>query len=275
MSSAVEQCIRTPRGAHLPPVSKGNVMFNLNLPLFLSASATVVNAETSAERIKTIVLVHGAFADGSSWDKVTPLLEAKGYRVIAVHEPLSSLEADVAATRRAIEQAHGPVLLVGHSYGGFVITEAGTNDKVKGLVYIAAFAPDNGESINDVYKGKPAPEWLPEAVVDSAGFAWLPHETVKTKFAQDLGPAEVSLLTAKQGPTALKIFDDHITTAAWRTRPCWFVRPDQDHIIASDLQAAMAKRAGARVTNLPSSHVAMLSHPKEVAAVILSAAAAN
>lgn len=250
-------------------------MLKLALPLFVIASATIARADTPPESIKTIVLVHGAFADGSSWDKVTPLLEAKGYRVIAVNEPLSSLAEDVAATTRAIEVATGPVLLVGHSYGGFVITEAGTHDKVKGLVYIAAFAPDDGESINDIYKGKPAPEWVPTAVIDSGGFAWLPRDTVKTMFAQDLSRAEVSLLTTKQGPTSMKIFDGRITKAAWHTRPSWFVRPGQDHMIASDLQAEMAKRAGAKVTNLKSSHVVMLSHPKDVAAVILAAASAK
>lgn len=226
----------------------------------------------SNNNISTIVLVHGAFADGSSWDKVAPMLEAKGYRVIAVHMPLSSLEADVAATRRAIEVAPGPVLLVGHSYGGVVITEAGNDPKVTGLVYVAAFALDNGESINDLLEGKPAPAWVATAVVDSGGFAWLPHATVTSQFAQDLPGAEINRVAAKQGPIALKIFDDHITTAAWRTKPAWFIRPDADHMIDPVGQEAMAKRAGAKVTNLSSSHVPMLSQPEAVASVILTAA---
>jgi pimeloyl-ACP methyl ester carboxylesterase len=249
-------------------------MSKLSLPLLLIASATIANADPRPP-IKTIVLVHGAFADGSSWDKVTPLLEAKGYKVVAVHQPLSSLEADVAATRRAIEVAPGPVLLVGHSYGGFVITEAGTNDKVTGLVYISAFAPDNGESINDLFKNKPAPAWVKTAVVDSAGFAWLPRETVATEFAQDLPSGEISLLTTKQGPIALESFDEHITTAAWRTKPSWFIRPEQDHMIDPAAQTMMAKRAGAKLTSLRASHVVMLSQPKKVADVILSAASAK
>src|SRR3569833_1555617 len=141
------------------------------LPLFVLASATI-SAPAAASPVKTIVLVHGAFADGSSRDRVTPLLEDKGYRVVAVHEPLCSLEADVAATKRAIEIAPGPVLLVGHSYGGFVISEAGNSDKVTGLVYVSAFAPDNGESINDMFKGKPAPDWTKTAVVVCVGFVW-------------------------------------------------------------------------------------------------------
>ena len=241
------------------------------LPLFVLASATI-SATAAASPVKTIVLVHGAFADGSSWDRVTPLLEAKGYRVVAVHEPLSSLEADVAATKRAIEIAPGPVLLVGHSYGGFVITEAGNSDKVTGLVYVSAFAPDNGESINDMFKGKPAPDWTKTAVVDSAGFAWLPRATVAADFAQDLSGDEIDLLTTKQGPLAMKIFDDHVKTAAWHTKPSWFIRPEQDRMIDPTAQATMAKRAGAKMTSVKASHVVMISHPKEVAAVILAAA---
>lgn len=250
-------------------------MHKFSLPFFLIASASVANADSRPTPVKTIVLVHGAFADGSSWDRVAPLLEAKGYRVVAVHQPLSSLEADVAATKRAIELAPGPVLLVGHSYGGFVITEAGTNDKVTGLVYISAFAPDNGESVNDMLKGKPAPGWVKSAIVDSAGFAWLPRTTVASDFAQDLSANEVSLLTAKQAPIALKNFDDHITVAAWRSKPSWFIRPEQDHMLDPKAQELMAKRAGSKVTSIRSSHVVMLSHPKEVAAVILSAAGAK
>lgn len=244
----------------------------VSVTLFLLAAAATARAEAPHGGAKTIVLVHGAFADGSSWDRVVPILEGRGHRVIAVHAPLSSLEADVAATRRAIEVAPGPVLLVGHSYGGFVITEAGTSDKVTGLVYVAAFAPDNGESINDLFKGKPAPEWVKTAVIDGSGFAWLPRATVATEFAQDLPSGEIDLLAAKQGPFAMKNFDDHITVAAWRTKPSWFVRPEQDHMIPPAAQAMMARRAGAKVTNLSASHVVMLSHPGEVAGVILSAA---
>jgi pimeloyl-ACP methyl ester carboxylesterase len=225
--------------------------------------------------IQTIVLVHGAFADGSSWDRVTPLLTEKGYRVIAVHQPLSSLDADVAATRRAIEVAEGPVLLVGHSYGGFVITQAGTHDKVAGLVYVGAFAPDDGESVNSLFKGKPAPEWVKTAVVDSAGFAWLPQATVATQFAADLPADEIDLLTSKQGPIALKNFDDRIEVAAWRKKRSWFVLPDQDRMIDPEAQSTMARRAGAKLTSIRASHVVMLSRPREVADVILTAARAE
>lgn len=255
-------------------------MFKISVPLFAVATTTVAYAEAPSKSATkppptTIVLVHGAFADGSSWDRIAPMLESKGYRIVAVHAPLSSLADDVAATRRAIELAPGPVLLVGHSYGGFVITEAGTNDKVTGLVYISAFAPDNGESISGMFVDKPPPEWVKTAQIDSAGFAWLPRETVATLFAQDLPDADVSLITTKQGPLAMKVFDDHITTAAWHKKPSWFVLPDQDRMIPPEAQEMMSKRAGSKVTKLHSSHVPMLSHPKDVATVILKAAAAT
>jgi pimeloyl-ACP methyl ester carboxylesterase len=254
-------------------------MYKLTVPAFLLASATVAAADTRPEAAAppktTIVLVHGAFADGSSWDKVAPQLEAKGYLVVAVHQPLSSLADDVAAARRAIELAPGPVLLVGHSYGGMVITEVGTTDKVIGLVYVAAFAPDNGESIGGMFKGQPAPEWTKTAKYDSGGFAWLPRATVATLFAQDLPAADISLITGKQGPTSMTIFDGTITTAAWHKKPAWFILTEQDRMIPPPAQEMMSKRAGAKVTKLRSSHVPMLSRPKDVAAVILKAAAAT
>jgi pimeloyl-ACP methyl ester carboxylesterase len=228
-----------------------------------------------ATPVKTIVLVHGAWADGSSWDRVMPLLEEEGFQVVAVHLPLSSLEADVAATRRAIEIAPGPVLLVAHSYGGFVITEAGNDDKVMGLVYLAAFAPDNGESANDLYKDRAPPEWAKTAQVDSGGFAWLPRETVATLFAQDLASDDIDMLTAKQAPISLSILEDRITTAAWHAKPSWYVRAERDGIILPELEEMMAKRAGSMLTNMDSSHVVLLSHPREVAAVIERAAGAE
>ena len=249
-------------------------MSKLLLSLLILGSVTVAHADPKPA-IKTIVLVHGAFADGSSWDKVTPLLEAKGYNVVAVYDPMSSLADDVAATRRAIDAAPGPVLLVGHSYGGVVITEAGNNAKVAGLVYVAAFAPDAGESVNDLGKGHPAPAWVAKLAVDSGGYAWLPRDVVVGDFAQDLPAAQARLLAAKQGPIAARCFDDKIKTAAWHTKPTWYVRAEQDRMIDPAAQQAMAARAGAKVTNVRTSHVAMLVKPKDVAAVILAAAAAS
>lgn len=227
------------------------------------------------EAAKTIVLVHGAFADGSSWDRVVPLLAAKGYNVVAVHQPLTSLADDVAATKRVIEAQRGDVILVGHSYGGVVVTEAGNSPKVSALVYVAAFAPDAGESINGLGKGHPAPPWVGSLKIDSGGFASLPPEVVATSFAQDLTPAEARLLAVKQGPIFAKNFDDKVKTAAWHGRPTWYVRATADHMIDPGAQAFMAKRIGATTTSVDASHVLMLSKPKEVAAAILAAAATS
>jgi len=237
------------------------------------ATASGAGADVKVKTPTTIVLVHGAFADGSSWDKVTPALEAKGFRVVAVYDPMSSLADDVAATKRVIEAQPGRVILVGHSYGGAVITEAGNDKKVAALVYVAAFVPDAGESINDLGKGQPPPPWVTKLVVDSAGFASLPVEVVTGDFAQDLPAADARLLAAKQGPIAARCFDDKIKTAAWRTKPSWYVRADADHMIAPAAQEFMAKRANAKLTTVKGSHVIMLSRPADVTAAILAAAA--
>ncbi len=239
--------------------------------LALAAGTTPASADTAKP---TIVLCHGAFADGASWDKVIPLLEAKGYAVVAIHEPLSSLADDVAVAKRAIAQQPGDVILVGHSYGGMIITDAGNDPKVKALVYIAAFAPDANETITDLGKGKPAPPWQAQLKVDSAGFATLPAEAVAKYFAPDLTPADIKLVAATQGPISTTVFGAKVATPAWKTRPSWYLRAEDDQMIDPAGQALMAKRANATVTSIKSSHVPMLSHPADVAKVILAAAAA-
>jgi pimeloyl-ACP methyl ester carboxylesterase len=222
---------------------------------------------------KNVVLVHGAFADGSSWDKVIPLLEARGLHVVAVQNPLSSLKADVDAARRVIDQQQGPVVLVGHSWGGAVITEAGNDDKVNALVYVAAFAPDNGQSINDMIKGLPAPSWASELQKDSAGYLTLSTKAVLNDFAQDLPVPQRRLIAATQGPLNAASFDDKVSTAAWRNKPTSFVIPGQDHMIDPRLQAAEAQAAHASVTHVNgSSHVVMISQPQAVANAIIEAA---
>jgi pimeloyl-ACP methyl ester carboxylesterase len=221
---------------------------------------------------KNVVLVHGAFADGSSWDKVVPILEAKGLHVVAVQNPLSSLADDVSATHRAIEQQTGPVILVGHSAAGVVISQAGNDDKVKSLVYVAAFAPDSGQSINDILKGLPAPAWASQLRKDSAGFLTLSDDAIIHDFASDLPVAQARLIAATQGPLFSGYFDDKVTQAAWHTKPSVFVITGKDHMIDPRLQAAMAKNIGATVVNVEASHVAMLSQPQQVAAAIIAAA---
>lgn len=228
----------------------------------------VLNQETG---MKTIVLVHGAWADGSSWDRVVPTLLEKGHNVVATHQPLSSLADDVAAVKRVIHAQPGPVLLVGHSYGGVIITEAGNDDKVTGLVYVAAFGPDAGESVNDLGKGGPVPEWAKTMkVVD--GYSVLSREAVASEFAQDLPASDQKLLAAKQGWTAMAVFDGKPTKAAWKTKPSWYVQATNDRMIPPAAEEMMGKRMKAQVTALAGSHVVMLSKPKEVAAVILEAA---
>jgi len=221
---------------------------------------------------KNVVLVHGAFADGSSWDKVIPLLEARGLHVVAVQNPLSSLADDAAATKRAIDQQSGPVVLVGHSWGGVVISQAGNDDKVKALVYVAAFAPDNGQSVNDMLKGKPAPSWASELQKDSAGYLTLSTDAIIHQFAQDLPPAQARVVAATQGPWFAGATDDKVTTAAWHSKPSWFVITGKDHMIDPRLQEAMAAQIGATVTRVDASHVVMLSQPKAVADAIIAAA---
>ncbi|MDB4963105.1 MAG: hypothetical protein JWP01_3104 [Myxococcales bacterium] len=230
-------------------------------------------AQTPAAGKPSIVLVHGAFADGSSWDKVVPLLQAKGYHVVAVHQPLSSLADDVAATKRVIHQQPGDVILVGHSYGGVVISEAGNEDKVKGLVYVAAFAPDANESIMELGKEGPEPAWLPTVKFDEGGFGYLPDTSVLEYFAADVPRSDARVIAAKQGWTHRRTLDDKVTTAAWHTKPTWYARASKDKFIDPAAQATMARRMNARTSNVSSGHLAMITRPREVAAVILEAAA--
>ncbi len=222
---------------------------------------------------KNVVLVHGAFADGSSWEKVIPLLEARGLHVVAVQNPLSSLADDAAATKRAIDAQQGPVVLVGHSWGGVVISQAGNDDKVKALVYVAAFAPDSGQSINDMLKGKPAPVWAGELQKDSGNFLTLSPKAVTDDFAQDLNPAQKRVVAATQGPWFAGCIDDKVTDAAWHSKPAYFVVANRDRMIDPRLQDAMAGQIKAKVTHVDASHVAMLSKPEAVANAIIEAAA--
>jgi pimeloyl-ACP methyl ester carboxylesterase len=239
----------------------------------LSVLTTGGNLMSQTTHEKNIVLVHGAFADGSSWSKVIPLLQAKGYNVTSVAIPLTSFQDDVAATRRAIAVQDGPVILVGHSYGGVVITEAGNDPKVAALVYVAAFAPDAGQSIVDITKDFPKPIGLEKVVPQPDGFLLLSPDGIDTGFAQDLSSEEKALLTAVQPQTSGSIFAAKPTHAAWHSKPSWYIVASNDHMIAPEHEASMAKQLKATTTTLPSSHVVMLSHPQEVATVIEAAAA--
>jgi pimeloyl-ACP methyl ester carboxylesterase len=229
----------------------------------------------SQTHIRNVVLVHGAFADGSSWSKVIPRLQTKGYNVTSVGIPLTSFKDDVAATRRAIEMQDGPAVLVGHSYGGVVITEAGNDAKVASLVYVAAFAPDAGQSIVEISNAFPKPIGLSKVAPLPDGFLLLTPDGVATGFAQDLSKEEQALLTAVQPQTSGSIFAAEPTQAAWRSKPCWYILASEDHMIDPGQEASMAKQMNAAITILPASHAVMLSYPAEVAAVIESAATAQ
>jgi len=223
----------------------------------------------------TVILVHGAFADGSSWNRVIAGLQRDHVRVIAVQNPLTSLADDVAATRRAIETASGPVILVGHSWGGAVISQAGDDPNVRALVFVAAFAPDAGMSVNDLGRGARPPDWLKSAHVDSAGFITLPQVTVETSFAQDLPKAEADILASTQGPTAASAFDEKLGVAAWHFKPVWYVVASKDRMIPPAAEQAMARAMHAHVIELPTSHVAMLAEPEQVVSVIEDAISAS
>src|SRR5271155_5160081 len=238
-----------------------------------SALAPRASAQTNTSAgVRNIVFVHGAWADGSSWSKVIPLLQAKGLHVVAVQNPLTSLTDDVAATKRAIALQDGPVLLVGHSYGGGVITEAGNDPKVVGLVYVAAFAPGDGESVASISKPYPGAPLGNELRPDSQGFLSITPKGIAEDFAQDLPQAEREVLTSTQGPTNGAAFGATITTAAWKTKPSWFVIAGNDRAIPPELEKAEAVRMKATAITLASSHLVMLSHPTEVAELIAKAA---
>jgi pimeloyl-ACP methyl ester carboxylesterase len=239
------------------------------------ASKNAIAQVNPSKAVKNVVLVHGAFADGSSWSKVIPLLQAQGLHVVAVHLPFTSFADDVAATKRAIAAEEGPVLLVGHSYGGLVITEAGNDPKVAGLVYVAAFAPNDGEAIADLGKEFPQPPGIGELRPQAAGFLLLTDKGIADDFAQDLSADEKGILVATQPPTPASIFAAKITTAAWRSKPTWYVVAAEDRMISPQLEKGFAKQMNATTTTVPSSHVAMLAFPKEVAGVIEQAAAGS
>jgi pimeloyl-ACP methyl ester carboxylesterase len=241
-----------------------------------SDAASLPAAATPAPQLAgvTAVLVHGAWADGSSWAQVTPLLQARGVEVVAVQLHLTSLAEDAATVRRALEGRTGKVLLVGHSYGGAVITEAGVDPKVGALVYVAAFAPGDGESVNDLVSPYPPAPWTAGLVPDSAGYLKLTASAYQTFFASDLPKEQSAVLATAQGPTGQAVLLGKITNAAWKTRPAYWALSDSDQMIPPGFQDAEAARLKARVTLVRGAgHTAMLSHPQDVANVILDAAA--
>jgi pimeloyl-ACP methyl ester carboxylesterase len=238
-------------------------------------TASLVSAAFAADA-PSVMLVHGAWANGSSWARVVPLLQARGLDVVAVHNPLSSFEADVAATRRVIEGSRKDVILVGHSYGGAVITEAGNSDKVRALVYVAAFAPAPGQSVNAIVGAAPQPpEWQKEIRADAHGVLTWSAEGMARYFAPDIPAAEAALLAATQAPISAAAFDGRVTAAAFTRKPSWFVISDNDQVIPASLQQVFAEAAKATTIHVASSHVPMLSQPQAVADAIIAAVEAT
>lgn len=233
-----------------------------------SASSRAV---TAASPVKNIVLVHGAFADGSGWRGVYQMLAARGYRVTIVQNPLTSLADDVAATRRALDQQDGPTILVGHSWGGSVITEAGVHPRVSGLVYVSALSPDAGETTAQQYEGYTTP---PEFVIETGkdGYGFVRRDKFAAGFAADATQADAAFLNASQVPINMSVFGTRLQQAAWRSKPSWAVIATQDKAFDQRMLQDMAKRIGARVTNVPASHAVYFTQPKAVADVIDNAA---
>jgi len=228
--------------------------------------------QSNPKGVKNVVLVHGAFADGSSWAKVIPLLQAKGYNVIAVQNPLTSFEEDVAATKRAVASTDGPVLLAAHSYGGMVITEAGNDPKVAGLLYVDALIPNDDQSVADVIQPYPPSPGNKEFQQDASGFLSMSFKGIDSYFAQDLNPEDRGVLYATQTPWAAKATLTKISKAAWKNKPSWCIIGLNDETIPPLLTRAEAKMINATTLELESSHVPMLSQPNKVAEFIISAA---
>jgi pimeloyl-ACP methyl ester carboxylesterase len=253
----------------------GAVLMSLSAISFTSAPLPIPSTMQADK--PTIVLVHGAFADGSSWNKVILILQKKGYQTIAVQNPLTSLADDVTFVERALAEVSGKVVLVGHSWGGVVITQAGNHEKIKSLVYVAAYAPDEGQSIESIEKEAhevkkiPAVPGLADPVI-SDGFIRLKEEAVINYFAQDLPKEEARLIAAGQGRFHTSTITAKVSNPAWKNKPSYFIVSDNDQIISPLIESEMAKNIKAKTWHLPTSHVAMLAKPEKVAEVILQAA---
>jgi pimeloyl-ACP methyl ester carboxylesterase len=221
------------------------------------------------DKIKNIILVHGFWADGSCYNTIIPQLLAESYEVIAVQNPLTSLEDDIAATKRALDYIEGKCILVGHSWGGFVITAVGNNERVTGLVYIAALAPDIGESMIELMSkyGSPSPHFQ-----EQNGFVWISKEGVDLVLGNDLSPERRLLIHATQTTPSTSLTTVKASSPAWRDKPSWYILTTNDKAVPPNLQRDMSQRMNAKTVTVESSHFPMISHPKEVLGVIREAA---
>src|SRR6266702_4481599 len=225
--------------------------------------------------VKNIVLVHGGFVDGSGWEGVYKALKRDGYTVAVVQNPTISLADDVAVTRRTIANQDGPVILVGHSYGGAVITEAGNDPKVAGLVYVAAFAPDKGESVSTLIANPPQGAPQPPILPPQDGYLFLDKAKFAASFAGDVDPKTAAFMAESQVPWGVDALGGAVTEPAWKSKPSWYLLVRDDKMIPYPAQQFMAKRAGATVVEVPGSHAIYVSNPKAVAALIARAASGS
>lgn len=257
-------------------ITRTRTSLTLALLLSLGATATAFGQNSSAPVKPSIVLVHGAFADATGWQHVIPLLERDGYTVTAVQNPLTSVPDDIATTRRVIDAQPGPVVVVAHSYGGFVASGAASgSSKVKALVFVSAFAPDSAEPIGPLLEQYPAPSGA-ALRPDAAGFFYLDRAMFHDIFAKDVGAEEAAVMAATQKPLAGSSFAAVLSVApAWKTIPSWFIVAQNDRVINPDLERFFAQRMRATTTELASSHVPFISQPAEVVKVIVRAATAT
>ncbi len=241
------------------------------LPTVALAESATKTQTVATQPVRNVVLVHGAFADGSGWRGVYTLLTKRGYSVTIVQNPLTSLADDVAATKRAIDRQDGPVILVGHSWGGTVITEAGVDPKVAGLVYVSALSPDAGETTSQQYEGFSGP---PEFVIDthSDGYGFLRPANFKIGFAADTSDADAAFMRDSQVPINMSVFGTRLQHAAWRSKPSWAVIATDDKAFDLNMLRHMAKRIGAKTTEVAASHAVYATQPNVVADVIDDAA---
>ncbi|WP_218565091.1 MULTISPECIES: alpha/beta hydrolase [unclassified Pseudomonas] len=242
----------------------------LAVSLSCIVAALCASGAVYAKPVNNIVLVHGAYADGSGWKAVSDILTKDGYQVSIVQEPETSLEDDAAATRRIIALQDGPVILVGHSYGGIVISDAGNDQKVQGLVYVAALMPDAGESIPSLVKSKPLA--TNNVIPIGNGFQILNPKSFAQDFAADLPPEQAAFMAKSQVPIAAKALNTSITQAAWHSKPSWYAVATEDHKINPDLERYMAARAGSKTVEIKGSHAVYVSQPQAVAKLIEEAA---
>jgi len=225
--------------------------------------------------MKNIVLVHGGFVDGAGWEGVYKILKKRGYNVSVVQNPTISLQDDVKATKRILAAQDGPAILVGHSYGGAVITEAGTHPNVAALVYITAFAPDKGESVGTLIKDPPPGAPVPPILPPQDGFLFLDKKAFPASFAGDVEPEKAAFMADSQVPWGIEAINGAISEPAWRTKPSWYLVVTEDKMIPPDAQRAMSRRAGSKVVEVKGSHAIYVSQPQAVAAVIEEAATAK